>query len=60
MTQPSVDGISYDPEPVLRRAYSQIGELMMQRDQLVAAYEAQSLELARLRGSQSSVEAAAP
>lgn len=51
------DGISYDAETVLKRAYTQIGELMMQRDQLVAAYEAQSLELARLRGTTSVAEA---
>lgn len=58
MIQPAAD-ISYDPEMVLNRAYVQIGELMKQRDQLLAAYEAQSLELTRLRGAQSSVESAA-
>lgn len=47
MTQP--DGITYPQEKVLHRAYSRVGELTMQVDQWVAAYEEQSLEVLRLR-----------
>lgn len=38
MSQPA-DGIPYDLEKVLRRAYARIGELTLQVDQLTAALE---------------------
>lgn len=49
MTQPQPAGIPYDPDKVMHRAYVRVAELTMQLDQVAAAYEALSLELARTR-----------
>lgn len=49
MTQPEPDGIPYDAQQVMDRAYARVGQLTQQLDQLVSAYEAQALEMARLR-----------
>lgn len=46
MTQPDQQ---IDADKLLQRAYTRVAELTMQNDQLAVAYEAQNLELARVR-----------